>query len=110
MLDCYKGTRFEGWIRVLVDPFDKLRGFSLKDREFRIMGYEPVQDVMEDMGGNRQPGKFWVVKAEEVYRIAPELKRFPIRMEPWFFPVEFCECFVRPYYYVGTPVKTLDLG
>ena len=104
ILTPYRNTRFEGWIRIITDPFANARGFTLFHREFRIVGYDPVDDVMEDLKGNRQPGKFWVVKADEVYRVAPEMKRFPIRMEPWFFPVEFCEPFPRPYYYLGTPV------
>lgn len=92
----YKGTRFQVWIRLRADPHDMARGFSIQGRELRCMEYEPVNSVMEDLQGHTQPGTFWVVHAEEVYRVIPELKRFKINLEPWFFPVEFCEAFLRP--------------
>lgn len=109
MFNQYKNTRFEVWIKILVDPHDKQRGFSLQGRELRVIGYEPVKDEMEDLRGNRMEGTFWVVEAKEVYRVIPELKRFKINMKPWFFPVEFCESFVRPDYYLKTQVKEIKL-
>ena len=105
----YQGSRFEVWIKVIADPHDLARGFSILGREMRVIGYEPVQDTMEDLKGGRQEGTFWVVDYPEVYRVIPELKRFQIRKKPWFFPVEFCDSFVRPDYYLKTPIKDIKL-
>ena len=105
----YKGTRFEVWILLKEDPFELARGFSIKGRELRCMEYEPVHDVMQDMQGHTQPGTFWVVKAEEVYRVIPEMKRFPIQMKPWFFPFEFCQTFIRPKNYLQGKVVEHNL-
>lgn len=98
--DPYRKSHLVAWVRIMVDPHAQFRGFSIERRELRVMGYDPIQDEMEDLSGNRQPGKFWVVAAIEVYRVIPELRRFKIRNEPWFFPVEFCESFVRPWDYL----------
>jgi hypothetical protein len=88
------------WIKIDRDPHAKFRGFSILGRELRVTGYEPVTGEMEDMTGKKMHGRFWVVEASEIYRTMPEMKRFPIRHEAWFIPFEFCESFVRPYYYL----------
>jgi hypothetical protein len=104
MYDHYKGTRFDVWIKIIVDPHAPMRGFSILGREMRVVGYSPVDDVMEDFDGNQMPGKFWVVRAEEIYRVIPELKRYPRNTKDWFLPFEFCETFVRPNYYLDAKV------
>lgn len=81
-----------------------MRGFSILGREVRVVGYAPVNDVMQDFAGAQMPGKFWVVRAEETYRVIPELKRFPLNSKDWFFPFEFCESFIRPDYYLDAKV------
>lgn len=106
MLSKYKGTHFVVWINVRVDPHDKFRGFSILNKEFRVEGYSPIVDEMKDLSGQTMKGRFWVVKANEVYRVVPELKRFDDNGKAWFFPVEFCEAFVRPNDYLD--YKVLD--
>lgn len=108
MFKSYAGTRFVVWIRVIVDLHNAQRGFSILGRELRAEGYEPVRDEMIDLKGNRQAGRFWVVKEDEVMRAIPELKRFA-QGKSWFFPVEFCDSFVRPYDYLDYPVKDIKL-
>lgn len=95
------GETFRTWVRIAADPHEKLRGFSLVGRELLTLSDQPEQTEMEDLWGNRMPGRFWVVEAREVYRVIPELKRYSVRSEPWLFPVEFCEVFVRPAYQRG---------
>jgi hypothetical protein len=108
-MDLYKHfsrTRMVVWIQVFKDPHANFRGFSIRGRELRVQGYEPIFGEMEDLTGKRMQGKFWVVEAKEVYRAIPEMRRFPIRMEAWFFPFEFCDSLVRPDYYLqGTVVN-----
>lgn len=101
----YAGSRFVVWIKVAVDPHDKLRGFSILDREMRVSGYSPVEGEMQDLRGEKMLGKFWVVEESEIYRAIPEMKKFPVQNKPWFFPVEFCESFIRPYNYLSFKVK-----
>ena len=108
MYSQYKGSRFEIWIKLRADPHDLTRGFSIEGRELKTMVYEPVKNVMEDMQGHTQPGTFWVVSADEVYRVIPEMKKFPIRMEPWFFPIEFCEAFPRPKGFLQKKIRELN--
>lgn len=105
----YSGTRFVVWIRVHTDPHVKMRGFSILDKELRVEGYSPVQDRMQDLRGQQMDGKFWVVPEAEVYRVIPELKRFPVQGKAWFFPIEFCESFVRPYDYLNSKIKETKL-
>jgi hypothetical protein len=109
MFKQYQGSRFVVWIRIKTDPHDQFRGFSIMDRELRVEGYEPVRDEMEDLKGNFMAGTFWVVEPAEVYRAIPELKRFKIYDRSWFFPVEFCEAFVRPYDYLSYKIKETKL-
>ena len=105
MFSQYKGTRFVVWVKVIVDPFEKARGFSLKGSEFRVEGYEPVSDTMVDMQGNKMPGTFWVVAEDELFRVVPKMKKATVpQHKPWFFPIEFCEPFLRPNYYMGAKV------
>jgi hypothetical protein len=92
------------WIIIRTDPHTNFRGFSILNRELRVKGYEPVYGTMEDLRGTHMNGKFWAVEASEVYRVIPELKRFPIRDEVWFFPFEFCDSLVRPDYYINGKV------
>lgn len=106
-MDVYKqfrNSRMEVWIKIIADPHAKTRGFSILGRELRVLGYEPVHDTMEDFRGNRMPGKFWVVRASEVYRVIPEMGKFPIRDEAWFFPFEFCDSLIRPDYYLTSKI------
>lgn len=105
----YRGSRFVIWIRVKVDPHAAMRGFSILDREMRVEGYEPVNDTMQDLRGQMMAGKFWVVKEEEVYRVIPELLRFQKLGKAWFFPVEFCDPFVRPQNFLDLKVVDVDL-
>lgn len=95
------------WIQITVDPHERYRGFSILNRELRCLGFEPVVDEMRDLSGRTMKGKFWVVEAPEVYRVIPEMKRFPIQEQPWFFPFEFCRSFVQPSDYVSR--KALDV-
>ena len=88
------------WIKIAADPHAKLRGFSILGRELRVQGYEPIYGTMEDFRGSQMHGKFWVVEASEVYRVIPEMQKFSIREEVWFFPFEFCDSLVRPDYYL----------
>ena len=104
----YAGTRFVVWIRVIVDLANAERGFSILGRELRVQGYEPVTDQMVDLKGNRQPGRFWVVEEKEVMRAIPELRRWA-QGKAWFFPVEFCDSFVRPYDYLNYKVREVKL-
>ncbi len=107
-MDLYKHfarTRMQVWIQICQDPHAGFRGFSILNRELRVVGYEPIHSVMEDLRGQKMRGKFWVVKASEVYRVMPEMRKFPIRDEDWFFPFEFCNSLVRPDYYLeGTVI------
>lgn len=109
MIKQYQGSRLDAWIRLISDPHSDWRGFSILGREMKILGYEPVWDEMQDLAGNKQQGKFWVVEAKEVYRSIPELRRFPLNEKSWLFPVEFCDIFVRPDYYQDTPVRNIIL-
>lgn len=111
MFSQYKGTHFIVWVRIRVDPHALLRGFNIEGRELRVMGYEPVQGEMQDSQGHVQPGKFWVVEPAEIFRVIPEFKKIPMpnKDKPWFLPVEFCECFVRPNYYLDAKVKETKL-
>lgn len=102
----YLDSRFVVWIRVKADPHDKYRGFSILNRELRVVGYEPVRDVMKDFSGNTMPGIFWVVEEKEVFRAIPELRRFA-QSKSWFFPFEFCESFIRPFNYLDFPPKEI---
>jgi hypothetical protein len=111
-MDLYKHfnrTRMVVWIRISADPHAKARGFSIENRELRVKGYEPIFGTMEDFRGSTMPGKFWVVEASEVYRVIPEMRKFPIREEAWFFPFEFCDSFVRPDYYLSTKIVHHEL-
>ena len=101
-MDLYKHfnrTRWVVWIKIIADPHAKARGFDLVERELKVTGFEPTFGTMEDFRGEKMHGKFWAVEASEVYRVIPEMRKFPIREEVWFFPFEFCNSFVRPSYY-----------
>jgi hypothetical protein len=95
------------WVRILVDPNEEQRGFTLADLEFKAQ-----PDVVEDeMYGTRpgdnntQAGKFYVVTEEELMRVCPQMKPFA-QSADWFFPVEFCDSLLRPE---GVePVQTRD--
>lgn len=87
------------WVRVLVDPSEKVRGFSLEGLEFRTKKDAPVEDEMYGTlpgDTHTQPGKFWVVSEEELMRVCPKMEAFA-KGEDWFFPVEFCDPVQRPY-------------
>lgn len=96
------------WIRVLVDPSEQVRGFSLEGLEFSCQKAEPVEDEMYGTlpgDGHRQRGKFWVVSEEELMRVCPAMEPFA-KQADWFFPVEFCDAFIRP---AGiAPIQTRD--
>jgi len=96
------------WIRVLADPHEEVRGFSLANLEFKTKHVQAVEDEMFGTlpgDSNVQPGKFWVVTEDELMRVCPQMKAFA-QEEDWFFPVEFCDAFVRP---AGVePVLTRD--
>lgn len=74
----------------------------------QVEGYEPVLDVMQDLRGQKMQGRFWVVREEEVMRSIPELKCFA-QGKAWFFPIEFCESFIRPQDYLQYQVKNTSL-
>ena len=105
----YEGTHLATWIKISADPHAKFRGFSIINRELKVLGYDPVEDVMVDLRGETMRGRFWVVEAKEVYRVIPEMKRFTIETKPWFFPVEFCSAFFRPIYYQDKKVIDIKL-
>ena len=96
------------WIRILHDPNETVRGFSLANLEFKTKGVEAVEDEMYGTlpgDSNTQQGKFWVVTEDELMRRCPSMQAFA-QGEDWFFPVEFCDSFVRPQ---GVePVDTRD--
>ncbi len=96
------------WIRILTDPHSEARGFSLANLEFKARDVEPVEDEMYGTipGDNHtQQGKFWVVTEEELMYRCPSMAPFA-QGRDWFFPVEFCDAFVRP---AGVePVATRD--
>lgn len=96
------------WVRILTDPNETTRGFSLANLEFKTKTAEVVEDEMYGTlpgDQNTQQGKFWVVTEDELIRRCPQMKAFA-RREDWFFPVEFCDSFVRPQ---GVePVATRD--
>lgn len=106
MWKMYGNSMFVVWIRIKADPHVVYRGFSILNRELRVVGYEPVDDVMKDFNGNTMRGTFWVVKEEEVFRAIPELKRYA-QSNSWFFPFEFCESFIRPRDYLDYPSKEI---
>jgi hypothetical protein len=96
------------WVRILTDPNETTRGFSLANLEFKTKTAEEVEDEMYGTlpgDDNRQRGKFWVVTEEELMRRCPQMQAFAQGTD-WFFPVEFCDSFVRPQ---GVePVATRD--
>jgi hypothetical protein len=96
------------WIRILTDPHKELRGFSLENLEFKTEQPEPVEDEMYGTlkgDTNTQRGKFWVVSESELVRVCPAMASYSQGVD-WFFPVEFCDSFVRP---VGVePVLTRE--
>lgn len=96
------------WVRILTDPNETTRGFSLANLEFKTKTAEAVEDEMYGTlpgDDNRQRGKFWVVTEEELMRRCPQMQAFAQGTD-WFFPVEFCDSFVRPQ---GVePVATRD--
>jgi hypothetical protein len=86
------------WIRILVDPNEATRGFSLADLEFKTKTATSVEDEMYGTlpgDANTQRGKFWVVTEDELMRRCPQMQAFAQGAD-WFFPVEFCDDFVRP--------------
>ena len=106
MFKQYEGSRFVVWVQIKADPHDVARGFSIVGRELRVIGYEPVMGEMQDSQGHTQPGKFWAVSPDEIFRVIPEMKKvqMPDKSKPWFLPVEFCDSFVRPNYYLSGKV------
>jgi hypothetical protein len=106
----YEKSHFCVWIRIHSDPHAKARGFSIKNRELKVKGFEPVVDEMEDLAGNKMRGTFWIVAAEHVYQAIPELRRFPLNQRDWFFPIEFCEPFIRPAYYDPKILRDVKLS
>ena len=96
------------WVRILVDPSEATRGFSLANLEFKTKTAAPVEDEMYGTlpgDANIQRGKFWVVTEDELMRRCPQMQAFA-QGDDWFFPVEFCDEFVRPQ---GVePVATRD--
>ena len=97
-----------GWIRILTDPYETTRGFSLANLEFKTKTASVVEDEMYGTlpgDKNTQSGKFWVVTEDELMRRCPQMQAFAQGAD-WFFPVEFCDAFVRPQ---GVePVATRD--
>ncbi len=86
------------WVRILVDPSETVRGFSLSNLEFKTKTGQIVEDEMYGTlpgDANTQRGKFWVVTEDELIRRCPQMQTFA-RGEDWFFPVEFCDPFWRP--------------
>jgi hypothetical protein len=82
----------------LVDPNEATRGFSLADLEFKTKTATAVEDEMYGTlpgDANIQRGKFWVVTEDELMRRCPQMQAFA-QGDDWFFPVEFCDDFVRP--------------
>jgi hypothetical protein len=83
----------------LTDPNEGTRGFSLANLEFKTKTADIVEDEMYGTlpGDDKhiQPGKFWVVTEEELMRRCPQMQAFA-QGDDWFFPVEFCDAFVRP--------------
>lgn len=108
MFKNFEGSNFVVWIRIKTDPHVQMRGFSILNRELRVTGFEPVDDEMIDLRGQKMRGRFWVVPEKEVMRVIPEL-RGHWTGKAWFFPFEFCESFVRPYDYLDYPEKKVDL-
>ena len=96
------------WVRILTDPHKETRGFSLENLEFKAKQADPVDDEMYGTlpgDGHTQYGKFWVVSEEELMRVCPQMQAYA-QGKDWFFPVEFCDSFVRPQ---GVePVQTRD--
>lgn len=92
-----------------MDPHSKIRGFSLLNKEFRVEGYGPVFDTMRDFRGETMQGKFWAIKAQEVYRVVPQLRKYDDQGKAWLFPVEFCESFVRPHDFLNYRVREMVL-
>ena len=86
------------WVRILVDPNETTRGFSLVNLEFKTKTGEIVEDEMYGTlpgDANTQRGKFWVVTEDELMKRCPQMQAFA-QGEDWFFPVEFCDPFWRP--------------
>ncbi len=86
------------WVRILVDPNETTRGFSLANLEFKTKTAAAVEDEMYGTlpgDKNTQTGKFWVVTEDELMRRCPQMQAFAQGAD-WFFPVEFCDVFVRP--------------
>ena len=95
------------WIHVLDDPNASVRGFSLAGLEFRTKLPDPVTDKMYGTlpgDNNTQNGKFWVVTEEELMRVCSEMQKFA-QGKDWFFPVEFCNAFVRPQGVLPVPTR-----
>lgn len=113
MLDNLKGTRLDAWIKVIVDPFARQRGFSLVGKEFKCMEYSPSEQEVIDSKGVRIVMRSWAVHQQEMFRVAPELFKSAYGQQhgdkPWMFPVEFCETFVRPKNYLTFKVLEHDL-
>ena len=109
----FENTRFDLWIRVAIDPIEIARGFSIVGREMRVIGYAPVEDEMLDNRGRKMFGKFWQVRATEVFRAIPELRQMDYGQrhqdKPWLFPVELCETFPRPRNFLESKVTDVRL-
>lgn len=98
----FRNTHFVTWVRIAADPHARWRGFSILDREFRALGYNPVEKEMVALDGKKQVGMFWLVHEREFYRVCPEMLKIQHpQNEVWVLPVEFCQPFVRPNYVGG---------
>lgn len=110
MLESFVGTDFCTWIKVTADPHAKARGFSILGLEFRALGYGPIEDAMQGIDKAVMVTKVWAILEAEVFRVEPRLKRYGATGKPWYFPIEFCQPFVRPKYAGGVePPKGFHL-
>lgn len=113
MWESLKGSDFDLWLKVRIDPIAKQRGFSIVGREMRCLQVVAVEGEMVDPYGVKFPGKFWPVAVSEVFRVIPELRHLPYGQKhqdkPWLFPVEFCEVFPRPKNYLQQQVRDIFL-
>lgn len=113
MWESLRGSDFDLWLKVRVDPVAEHRGFSIVGRELRCLQYAPIEGEMIDPHGVRFTGKCWPVAASEVFRVIPELLKLPYGQrhteKPWLFPIEFCETFPRPKYYLDRKIRDIFL-
>lgn len=92
-------SRFCNWVKIVSDPFERNRGFSILGREFIVYGGQAVKNKVTCTVDNKpMEGVFYPIAEEEWLRVVPEMINSPHQSDFWFIPVEFCQKFSRPRY------------